>query len=85
MARLYTVVDGLSPEGRRVIWRGAQEKWSAERTCQELMSATQEKVSLRTMGRHLANLRTDLERKSRAREQMDALVGALRDGDASAA
>lgn len=80
MPLMSLVTDSLSDEGRRVMVSGFQQSMAAEKIAQAIKDATGEVVAVRTVARRAAEWRSELARREQARERMEDLVRAVREG-----
>ena len=86
MPRLvHKATDNLSAEARRMMVAGFRSKMTYRAIARQIAGDTGEKVSERTVARRGNEWRAEQSRRRAAREQMQALVDAMKKGEWSAA
>lgn len=84
MRLVHKATDGLSVEAQRILIGGFRAKWANKAIAREIFEATGERVAERTVARRGAEWRTEQSRRLAAKDQMLALVEAMKEGNVPA-
>ena len=84
MPRVHTVTESWSDEARQILAEGAAAGHTAADVTSAIADQTGEDVAERTVSRRLAELRQAAAVRLAARERMQDLVAALKEGNGSA-
>lgn len=84
MGRIAKVTDALSDDAQRLMTAGFIASRPAAAIAQMLWDELGVRVTVRTVSRRASEWRAERDRRARAKERMEDLVGALRGGNAEA-
>jgi hypothetical protein len=85
MRLVHKATDGMGAEATRIMVGGFRTKLPYRAIARQIAEQTGEKVAERTVARRGVEWRSEQSRRQAAREQMQALVDAMKEGNWSAA